>query len=309
MVSFFSRIKKRPKRRIIMIYYFKDTHQLRLCNDFILPVTDERNMKKDWIARFWTIDYFFKNDNNDLIYHSRYSVYYRQKNQAIQKLLNRSKGDLYPILTLHILDRYHYEWLEFYEVDVLNDGRIKTKKLPKKHARFKKDHHLVDEKGNPIPVNMSKYLYARMYREDRALADSYGEINRFRIIQKDRLDIFHDRFEYFGVNDGFAKTDNEPSKENQFYNLLKELYEKVFLKSFDDFDASGGCIMLDALNESGFICKYFPKDYFPVVKAILSKYISAEFIPTFLSDDIETKAEDWWKPITFYQKPDGKKVN
>lgn len=282
-----------------MVYYFKESHQLKLLNDFILPVKDEKGMNKEWIAKFWSIDYFYVNEHGDLIYHHRHALYFRNKKAVIEKILKQRCFNLKPILTLHILDSYRYEWLEFYSLVELEDGSYKTKKLKQCHAHFKKDQSLVDSKGKTIPIDLKEYNSARTYREDKPVADNYGEIIRIKIIQKERLDIFNSDIQYFGVNSGIGKTLEQPYIANRYNKLLGELYEQIFLKGTDIFDETGGVIELYADNVNGFVYKYFKKEDFLLIKSILSKYITSEFIPVFLTDGVDAKKEEWWKPSTF----------
>lgn len=282
-----------------MVYYFKETHKLHLLTDFQMPVRDEGGMRNNWVARFWNIAYFYQNENGDLIHHHTYLFLFRNKKEAIKSILDTKITGLVKLLVCHSIDRWHFHWLDFYEVVDLGDGKYKTRKLKKAHARFKGEQ-LFNDKKEIIPLNFEKFKKAE-WSEDKAnvaCADNYGQINRFRIIQKDRLDIFHHTIEYFGIKDGFAKSPELEYKKDRYYKLLTELYKEVFLKSDDKFDETGGCIILDAYN-SGFVYKYFPKEDFQKVKNILLKYIEPDYVPVFLSDGAVTKKEDWWKPLSF----------
>ena len=193
--------------------------------------------------------------------------------------------------------------MDFYKVECLENGGYKIKKLKKKHA-FIKDGRCFDEKKKIIPLDLDTYNAAKLIyiKDNRAYAGEYGEINRIRIIQKDRLDVFHDRYDYFGIKDGMGQNNEEEFKEDRYYRLLTDLYNEVFLKATDKFDESGGCIILDAYESNGFIYKYFSREEFFKVRTILSKYIKPEHIPVFLSDGVETKKEDWWQPLSFVKK-------
>ena len=290
-----------------MVYYFKDAHNLNLMDDFEFPVANEKEMRGDWVARLWSIAYFYETENGDLIFHHPHILFYKNKKQAIANITRFNTTGLVEILVCHTIDRYRFEWIDFYKVVVLDNGFCKTKKLKKKHLYFKKGK-FVDDEHKIIEVDYDKYQSAKCtIVRKRAVAGEYGAINRFRIIQRDRLDVFHDRLDYFGIKDGNGKTDDKEYKEDRYLDLLNDLYQEVFLKASDVFDETGGAIILDAYNCSNkLVHKYFSKSDFEKVRTILAKYIEPEFIPVFLSDGKDAKKEDWWIPLTFIQKDEDK---
>ena len=50
-----------------MVYYLKKAYNLNLAKEYTFPA--EEINKKEWVARFWSAAYFYKNENGDLIYH------------------------------------------------------------------------------------------------------------------------------------------------------------------------------------------------------------------------------------------------
>ena len=139
-----------------MVYYFKETHKLHLLTDFQMPVRDEGGMRNNWVARFWNIAYFYQNENGDLIHHHTYLFLFRNKKEAIKSILDTKITGLVKLLVCHSIDRWHFHWLDFYEVVDLGDGKYKTRKLKKAHARFKGEQ-LFNDKKEIIPLNFEKF--------------------------------------------------------------------------------------------------------------------------------------------------------
>lgn len=277
-----------------MVYYLKKAYNLNLAKEYTFPA--EEINKKEWVVRFWSAAYFYKNENGDLIYHHSPLFLFKSKKEAIECLGKTRCLEVVELLVCHSINKVGDHWIDFYEMIEQDDGSYKTKKLKKAYACFKGEQ-LFNDKKEEIPLNYEKYKSAKTNSiKTRTLyADGYGEVMRFQIIQKDRLDIFHHEYQYFGVNDWLARGVDKKYKRDHYYNLLVELYNEVFLKASDIFDENGGSIILNSYDTGCCIYKFFPREDFQKVKDILSKYIEPEFIPVFLTDNVETKKEDWWR--------------
>ena len=134
-----------------MVYFFEKSLNLGLTSTFRWSVEDEKAMKKEYVAKFWTIINCAKTENNNLIVVFSYPLFYKSKQKALEGYFNYEGEKKYRLLVLHTIDRYHFHWLDFYQVITGNDGKHSIKKLKGKKAFFDKEHQPIDENGNVIP--------------------------------------------------------------------------------------------------------------------------------------------------------------
>ena len=141
-----------------MVYYFDEAHKLILINNFKSDIKDidEKEMRKQWVAKFWTIANVLVDGKGNYFYQFRNPTLFKSRQEAIKKLLNYNNPDnIEHLLVLHTIDSFSFHWLDFYQVIRLPGGGYKIKKLQKKQAFIGKDKKVYDVNGKAVLDNFT----------------------------------------------------------------------------------------------------------------------------------------------------------
>ena len=142
-----------------MVYYFKKTNKLSLTNTFRFSVSkeDEKTMRKEWVAKFWTLANFLITQQGDFISNFDYPLYYKKRNEAIKAYFHYNGKREARLLVLHTIDKYRFHWLDFYKVIHLSNEKIKLIKMNKKQVYLDEKNQLIDENGKIVLTNYEEF--------------------------------------------------------------------------------------------------------------------------------------------------------
>ena len=139
-----------------MLYYTEKAHKSKIHNDFELSVTDEKSMRNSCVAKYWGLACFYKTKNGDLIFRFYIDIFCRTKKEALERYLLVKTDGLVTLLVCHTIDKYRFEWLDFYDVVESEKGVYKVKKLKKHHA-FIANEKILDSNMKEIDVDFEDY--------------------------------------------------------------------------------------------------------------------------------------------------------
>ena len=129
-------------------------------------------------------------------------------------------------------------------------------------------------------------------------AGEFGDIIRFKIIQRDRIDIWPLNYQYFrrGHRNGISPVKNGfLKKEDNVATLVQSLYDDFFTSASNEFrDPNGAALELYGM-EVPLTRRFLSASDLPRLKILLEKYLPQRFIPKFLKEkNSNVTSDDWW---------------